>query len=204
MSGISRQFAKAGLVAAFAVTGLPALAGGMAAPVTEPVVAVPAPAPALVPNGDWTGGYLGADLGVARGSQAGVSHNGGVYGLRGGYDYDLGDWVVGGALSWDKTNLDVGPSGDRLKDVARLSVRAGRDLGQTLVYATAGVARASADIGGVSLHDTGWSAGIGADYRLNDRWTIGGEVLTNRFSKFGGSAADVNATTAAINLGLRF
>lgn len=193
---------RAGLAFVVATLAAPVFAGGMAAPVIEPVVAVPAPAAVL--DGNWTGAYVGADLGGARSTQGGNSHNGSVYGLRGGYDLDLGQWVVGGALGWDKTNLGLGTGSDRLNSIARLSARVGRDLGPTLVYATAGVARATADIGGAKLHDTGWSAGIGADYRLNDRWTIGGEVLTNRFSKFGGSALDVNATTASVNLGLRF
>ena len=150
MSGFSRKFAKAGLVAVFAAAGVPVMAGGMAAPVTEPMVAMPAATPAPMQDGNWTGAYVAGDLGVARSSQGGTSHNGGAYGVRGGYDMDLGQWVVGGALSWDKTNLGVGTGGDRLNDIARLSVRAGRDLGQTLVYATAGVARATADIGGVA------------------------------------------------------
>lgn len=195
---------SAGLGVVLAGLALPAFAGGMGAPVVEPPVMAPAPAPAPMVNGDWTGPWMGLDLGTGRSSTSGIKHNGSVYGLSGGYDYDFGQWVVGGALSWDKSNIDLGPAPGKLKDVARLSLRAGADLGPTLVYGTVGAARASADIGGQSLHDTGWTAGIGADYRLNDRWTLGGEVLTDHFKKFGGTASDVNDTTARLTVGLRF
>ena len=199
-----RSLRRAALGAALAALAVPAVAGGLAAPVVEAPVMAPAPVAGPVTGSDWNGGWVGLDLGAGRSSAAGQKHNGSVYGVRGGYDYDLGQWVVGGALSWDKTNLDLGASPDKLKDVARLTVRAGADLGQTLVYAKVGAARASADIGGQSLHDNGWTAGIGADYRLNDRWTVGGELSTDHFNNFGGTATDVNATTASVNFGLHF
>ena len=201
----AKKFAPGATLAALMVAGfsLPALAGGMAAPTVEPTIAPAAPV-VMQRGGDWTGGYMGAQLGYGDVSAGANDGTGATYGLHGGYDYDFGQWVAGVGLDWDKTDIDLGAGTDSLDDIARLKFRAGADLGRTLVYATAGPARASATVGGVDDTDSGWYAGIGADYALNDRWTVGGEVLTNRFDNFAGTGIDVKATTVTAKAGLRF
>jgi opacity protein-like surface antigen len=77
-------------------------------------------------------------------------------------------------------------------------------MGSTLLYATGGGAWADATVGGVSGTDTGWYAGIGAEYRMSGNWTLGGEVLTNQFDDFEGTGSDLKATTVGLNVGLRF
>lgn len=195
---------RAGLPLALVFTGvgLPAFAGGLAAPVAEAPVA--APVAVTAPTVDWTGGWVGGKLGYGRGSNGTTDDNGATYGIAGGYDWDFGQWVAGAALDWDQTDIDLGTGTDNLDEIARLKFRVGADLGRTLVYATAGPAWASADISGTGLDDSGWYGGIGADYALNESWTIGGELLTNQFDNFGGTGTDLDATTAAVNLGFRF
>jgi opacity protein-like surface antigen len=191
------------LTAAIAAgSALPALAGGMGAPVVEPPVMTPAPVVQSM-GGDWTGGWVAGKLGYADADAGANGGNSGTYGIAGGYDWDFGQWVAGAALDWEKTDVDLGGT-DSLKDIARLKFRAGADLGRTLVYATAGPARANADVAGVSGRDNGWFAGIGADYALNDKWTVGGEILSNKFDNFQNTGTDLKATTATINVGLRF
>lgn len=194
-----------GLLAGLMAAG-PVFAGGLADPVPEPSVMVPMVQ--VAPSADWTGGWVGARLGygdVSADNGAVTSDGtGGTYGLSGGYDWDFGNMVAGVGLDWDKTNIDLGTAGDSLDDIARLKLRAGADMGRTLVYATAGAARASGDIGGVGYRDNGWFGGIGADYALTDNWTLGGELLTNRFDNFGNTGTDIKATTASMNLGFRF
>lgn len=182
---------------------VPVLAGGYAAPVVEAPVAAPVAAPVRT-GGDWTGGYVGGQIGYGDASAGGIDGNGALYGVRGGYDWDFGQWVVGAGLDWDKTDIDLGNAGDNIDSIARLKLRAGYDLGRTLIYATAGAAHAKADLGGVSRSDNGWFAGIGADYALNDRWTLGGEVLHNQFDDFDNTGTDLDATTAAVTVGFRF
>lgn len=189
-------------VAMLGTLAVPALAGGYSAPVTEAPVAAPVVA---APVGtDWTGGYVGAQIGYGDASAGAVDGDGATYGLRAGYDWDLGNWVVGAGVDWDKTEIDLGTGTDNIDSIARLKLRAGYDLGRTLVYGTAGAARAEADLGGVSRSDNGWFAGIGADYALNDRWTVGGELLHNQFDDFDNTGIDLDATTASINVGFRF
>lgn len=196
ITGTALGIALGGLLAA------PVLAGGYTAPVVEAPVA--APVAAVAPNGDWNGGYVGGQLGYVDSSAGPVEGDGVLYGVRGGYDWDLGQWVVGVGLDWDKTDIDLGNAGDNLDSIGRLKARGGYDLGRTLIYATGGWAHAEADLGGVSRSDSGWFAGIGLDYALNDRWTIGGEVLHNQFDDFDNSGTDLDATTAAVTVGFRF
>ena len=182
---------------------VPVLAGGYAEPVVEAPVAAPV-AVAARPDGDWTGGYVGGQIGYGRGSYGATDDNGAIYGVRGGYDWDMGQWVVGAGLDWDKSEIDLGAPGSSIDSIGRLKLRAGYDLGRTLIYATGGAARAKADIAGVSRSDNGWFAGVGADYALNDRWTLGGEVLHNQFDDFDNTGSDLDATTAAVTVGFRF
>ncbi|MCV2864339.1 outer membrane protein [Albidovulum sediminicola] len=194
-----RKLTYLALIAAIAGAA-PAFAGGLSELVPEPVIQPVVP---LATGADWTGGYVTGRLGYGDVTDP-TGGDGLTYGIGGGYDWDLGDWVVGVAGNYDGANIDLDTAGDSLDSIARLGVRAGRDLGSTLVYATAGAARADATIGGADLSDSGWYAGIGLDYALTDRMTVGGELLTNRFDDFDGTGSDLRATTASVNLGLRF
>ena len=181
---------------------VPALAGGLNEPVVEPVIA-PAPAP-MATDGDWTGGYGGVALSYGDVSVGATDGNGALAGIRAGYDWDFGKFVVGGGLDYDWSNVELDNGVDTIDNVARLRLRAGADMGPALLYATAGLARAEATVGGASLSDNGYFGGIGADYKIRDNLTIGGEILMHRFDNFANSGADVDATTAGINVGLRF
>jgi outer membrane immunogenic protein len=185
----------------------PAFAGGPTEVIPEPLIApVPVPAPVNT-GGEWGGFYAGAGLGYGDvGSSTDTLDGKGILGgLQAGYRHDFGTAVVGGELEYDITGIDLGATaGDALNSVARLKAMAGADLGRTLVYGTAGYAYADADVGGVGLSDDGWFAGLGADYSLTDRLTVGAEVLTHKFDDFDASGVDLDATTAKARVNLRF
>lgn len=186
--------------AALAAGTLAASAGGIA-----PVVVEPTPAPVMAtvaPDGEWTGFSAGLNLGYNWADGGATEGEGMVYGLRGGYDYDFGGFVVGGTASYDWTDTDFG--GDTLNSIARVGVRGGADMGQTLLYATGGAAWADATVGGTTATDLGWYAGVGAERKLTGNWTVGAEVLTNRFDDFNGSGTDIRDTTVGLNVGMRF
>jgi outer membrane immunogenic protein len=184
-----------------------AMAGGPTEPIPEPI---PAPVPVAAPvdtGGEWGGAYVGAGLGYGDiGSSTGtLDGTGALGGLQAGYRYDFGKAVIGGEIEYDIANIDLGTTdGDQLDSVARLKAMAGADLGRTLVYGTAGYAYAQATVGGASLDDNGWFAGIGADYAISDRWSVGGEVLTHQFDNFANSGADLDATTAKARVNFSF
>jgi opacity protein-like surface antigen len=134
----------------------PTFAGGFAAPVA---VAAPA-APAVVPvtpviaaTTDWSGAYVGGQLGFGRltfDDQAGEADiedetfDGALYGLHAGYMFDFGRIVAGGEIDFDGTQIDVTEAGEDMAEVgsiARAKLRLGYDAGRVLPYVTAGLAR---------------------------------------------------------------
>lgn len=194
-------------VATLAVAGfaaLPAVAGGLAQPEPEPVIA--APPPAASPDGDWGGFYAGAQIGYADvdSNGAGLDGDGIIGGVHGGYRWDFGRTVLGGEIDIDAADVDLGGNVGKLDSVARLKLLLGADLGRTLLYATAGVAYAEASVGAADLSDNGYFGGIGLDYALGGNWTVGGEVLVHRFDDFDDSGVDLDATTVKAKVSYRF
>ncbi|TCP40822.1 outer membrane protein [Rhodovulum marinum] len=182
-----------------AMLGAPALAGGYD-PAPEPVQVMPA-APVPVANGDWNGGYAGIQLGYGDVSaDGGLDGDGEIYGLHAGYRWDLGTLVYGVELDHDRAGIDIGGGAAELDDVTRLKGQVGYDMGQTLVYATAGVANGDTDLG----DETGWVAGAGLAWAVSPSWVIGGEVLYHDFDEFGSSGVGANATTATLRASFRF
>lgn len=182
-----------------AATAVPAFAGDTQPPVTEPAVTQAAP----FSSADWTGGYVGAQLGygdVDTDNGGGATGDGAIGGLHAGYDFDLGDWVVGGEVDIDSTDINLSAGGGDIDSVARLKLRAGYDLGRTLVYGTVGAAFAEADLGS----DTGYALGAGVERRITDAVSLGGEVLYHEFDNYNGSGIDVQATTATARVKFRF
>lgn len=206
-----RYAALAGTVA-FALSPLAAQAGGYVAP-AEPAPAVVPVAPAPV-GYDWTGAYGGVQLeygDVTVDTTAGApvaDGDGALYGVFGGYRYDLGNFVVGAELDLNFADIDLndatGATIGSLDSVHRLGVEAGYDAGPALIYGTAGVAQASATIGGADFQDNGYFYGAGIDYLLTDQVTIGAEVLQHEFEDFDSLGLDVSATTFGINAAFRF
>lgn len=180
-------------------------AGGMAAPMAEPMIV--AEVITVVPNGDWTGFYGGAALGYADvGSTEDVLNGSGFLGgVLAGYRMDWGQWVGGVEADYDWSGIDLG-EGDlgSLDAVGRLKLQVGYDMGRTLVYGTGGWAYGDATVAGASLSDWGWVAGVGVDYMVNEAWLVGAEVLYHDFSNFDDTGIDLNATTIKARVAYRF
>lgn len=196
------------IVAVLAVATLasPALAGGPIAVEPEPIL-TPVIEPVMQPEVDWSGAYVGAQLGYADidSNGSGLDGHGTLGGVHGGYRWDMGQYVVGTELDWDKASIDLGAvDGDTLDDVARLKLIGGAKFGRSLVYGTVGAAHASATVAGAELSDTGYFIGAGMDYAISDKWSVGGELLEHRFNDFDGSGVDLDATTIKAKVALRF
>ena len=185
--------------AALAVTASTAFAGSPGDPAQEPAVA-PSPAPAATSGPDWTGFYAGGQLGYADiDSNAALSGDDVIGGLVAGYDYDLGDWVIGAGVDYDFANISLG--GVDLENIWRLKARAGYKIGDGLLYGTAGYANADTDIAG---NDDGYFVGAGYEYLITRNVSLGGEVLYHEFNNFNGTATDFEATTAQVRATFRF
>lgn len=194
------------LVLATSLAAPAAFAGGLSQPAPEPTVAAPVVVTPATIDGDWNGGYAGIQLGYGKadGDFAGFEGSGAVGGIHGGYRWDLGRTVLGAELDYNGSNIDNDQFDVKLQSLARLKLQAGYDLGNTLIYATAGLAHAKADIGSDSRSDTGWVAGLGVDYALTEQWSVGGEALYQKFSDFDGSGFDYDGTTVQLKASYRF
>ena len=200
------KLASAAVLASTAFAGA-AFAGSLSEPVIEPVMTAPVPAPNL--GGDWTGFYTGLQLGYADaetdGGVADLDGDNGSYGFHAGYNYDFGRFVLGGELDYDKTDIDLdnaaGTTIGTVDSVARAKIKGGYDLGNTLVYATGGYARADTSMG----DEDGSFYGIGMDYKITEQYSVGAELLEHKFDDVGGvSGADADVTTFNVRGSYRF
>lgn len=189
------------IVSALSMVAAPAFAGSTT-PVTEdPVIVAPAPV-VVARTRDWTGFYGGVQLGYGKLDVSGGSaddRDGLVGGIRAGYDYDFGDYVLGVNADYNIADTDVDGA-----NLARIKLRGGYDLGDGLLYATGGVGFAQAEIGGVDRSDTGWVAGFGYEHMVSDNVSVGGEVLYNQFDDFDNSGSDISGTTLQATVSYRF
>ncbi len=150
--------------------------------------------PALAQSADWTGPYVGAEIGYATADEtaAGNDEDGVVAGFIAGYDYDLGSVVVGAGVDLDFTGNNLGIA--NLDRILRLKLRGGIKAGNGLIYATGGYA--NADVSSVADND-GYFIGAGYEHRVNQNFSIGGEVV---YHKFDNCIAPAPATGVNIEL----
>lgn len=184
-------------VAAGSVAG-PAFAGAYDEAPAEPVVTTPAPV--YTAGTDWTGGYVGGQLGYGNFDVDGVENDGAVYGVQGGYDYDFGSFVLGGEVDYSGAEDGV-LDGTDLNSMTRLKMKAGYDAGPALLYGVVGAAFADSEAQG---SDNGIVYGVGADYMVTDTVSVGAEYLYHEFDDFNGSGSDINAGTLAARVNYRF
>lgn len=151
---------------------------------------------------DWTGFYVGGQLGYA-GVDTDISDSSDEFigGFFGGYDYDLGQWVIGGSLDYDFTDADVAGGIAEVENIFRVKARGGYKFGNNLFYGTAGYALAETDNLG---SDDGYFVGVGYEYLVNSNFSIGTEVLYHEFNNFNSTDVDVEATTVQIRGTFRF
>ena len=176
-----------------------AMAGSLDTPVEDPVMTVPVQAAPVILGGDWTGGYSGLSIGQLSADADDLEDDETVYGLHGGYDYDFGQFVVGGELDW-QTGDNIALGAVDVDNVLRAKLRGGYDLGRTLIYGTVGAAQLSTDIG----DDTGIVGGLGVEYMVTDQFSVGGEYLAHRLEDFDDTDLDIDANTVSLRGSFRF
>ncbi len=98
------------------------------------------------------------------------------YGLHAGYLRDLGQYVVGAEIDYDRLEIDTFSSNDN--GVTRLKGIVGYDAGKLLPYAILGAANFQFEDGlGGDLDTLGVVYGVGASYKVTDKVRLGAEVL---------------------------
>lgn len=165
---------KKALLASVAVLGL--ATGAMAADL--PATSAP-PAPALVavpPVFTWTGFYVGVNAGygwVSGGNdyydptfgyvRRGGDDGGFVGGGQIGYNYQIGNFVIGAETDLQYADLGNGDFGTSDDWFGTVRVRAGVAIDRALVYATGGFAYAD--------ETGGWTIGGGVEYAFTNNLT---------------------------------
>ncbi|MET4101570.1 outer membrane immunogenic protein [Roseovarius sp. MBR-78] len=150
---------------------------------------------------DWTGFYIGGQFGAGFTESNRSSNDESIMGgVTLGYDHDFGRWVLGGALDYDFADAEVAPGAD-LEEVFRLKIRGGPKIGRGLLYGAAGWAVADTSSLG---DDDGWFIGGGYEYMVNDRFSVGGEVLYHEFDSFNGTGNDIEFTSVQVRATYRF
>jgi outer membrane immunogenic protein len=158
-------------------------------------------------SADWTGFYLGGQLGVGLidasqpygdvggpydSSQPDAEGSGAVYGGLIGYNWQSGEYVYGTEMTVDLSSIegdDNGGGGDvngvEVKSIWMARGRAGIVSGQTLYYGVVAysVMRAYASAPGAdkNLSFKGWTLGAGAERPLGSHWRMRVEYQYGRY-----------------------
>lgn len=149
---------------------------------------------------NWSGAYIGIHGGYASGDQSMTylggtvpfEPTGGFGGFQSGYNWQLSSNVVLGIESDISLGSIKGSFiGDcclvKIDQFGTVRLRAGYAFGNVLLYATAGLAWAMPDNSYLfSLITTdrplvGWTAGLGVEYALSQKWSVKAEYLRFAF-----------------------
>ena len=177
-------------------------AGGYVAPVVEtaPVVAPVVPVEA---GTDWTGFYAGLQYGQGNAELSddlGDSDYDG-YGVHAGYLRDFGKLVAGAELDYNKADLD---EADGDADLWRLRARAGYDMGKFQPYVTLGAAHVSTDEDAGDVSETGITYGLGAEYLVTEKFSVGAEYSRSDFSDVPADDIDLDTDLVQVRASYRF
>ncbi len=201
----------AAAVVAIAVAS-PALAGG-------PVVVVQEPQPVYVATpaavADWSGFYAGLhlgrtnDVGVSAGGTSVDFEDGTAYGIQLGYLAQRNSFVYGGELSYTKfdgAELDIGGGAfAEAENAIDLKARLGYATGSMLFYGVAGYGKADFSAPGIDASPDGFIWGLGADWAVSDRWSVGIEYMNRDLSEdVMGVDVDFDASSVALRTNWRF
>jgi len=180
------------------------------------VVAMSAAVPAFA-QGWWNGPEIGIQGGYGFGTSSGsmglppgipynFSPSGGIAGGHAGYNFQFGQVVLGleGDAEWADLRgthvfTGVGSMNSHLYDDASVRGKLGWSFGQILAYGTGGIAFGGVDthylniIGGQFMSSggirTGWTAGAGLMYAINQNWEFGAEYCYTDLGHKGASFA---------------
>ena len=125
-------------------------------------------------------------------------------GLHGGYLLNADRFVYGLEGDFDFADIEIDNNVGTVDRIGRVKAKAGYDLGQTLIYATAGAAYAEAELFGGDFTDWGWVAGAGVDYMVADNVSLGLEALYHDFSEFDDSGTDLSLTMVSAKMAYHF
>jgi outer membrane immunogenic protein len=161
------------------------VASGSAAAADLPRGQTPYYSAAPTSSFNWTGGYVGANVGYEWGTitNANLSPSGLQGGLQGGYNWQSGQFVFGGETDLQITGADDTFAPYKFSNpwFGTLRGRGGFAYNNMLFYATLGIAYGGlkGEIGGLTEDKThmGWAAGLGMEVGFAPNWSAKMEYL---------------------------
>ena len=190
------------LTVAASLAASASFAGGYVAPVVDTAPVVPPVVPVQA-GPDWSGFYAGLQYGQGNAelSDSDFDSDYDAYGLHAGYLFDFGQVIAGAELDYNKVDLD---QIDDDADLWRLRGRAGYDMGRFQPYATLGVARVSTDVAGNDISETGITYGLGAEYLVTEKFSVGAEYSRSDFSDVIADGIDLDTDLVQVRASYRF
>ncbi len=188
---------------------------------------------AMVLEGSWLTDGTGDNVPLTPLGNGQLKINGFVGGIQAGYNYQMGQWLLGIEVDADYFRMKKDFASGAFTNAASgnsytftssfesnwlitVRPRLGYAFDRLLVYVTGGLAIADqkfsqnitqlniayTEIGSVSKTTAGWTAGVGAEYALDNRWSVKAEYLyvdpgSVSFSASGDIAPDYNSVHSA-------
>ena len=197
------------LLGAVAGSALLLSAPVFAADLNEPIPQAPYAAPVTSSAFDWTGAYVGANVGYTWANQAagaGKDHDGVVGGVFAGYNYQMPNNIVVGG----EGEVAYGGADPLATWTGAVRGRAGYAFDNILVYGTVGglVGQGEMKLGSGSETRThvGYQVGAGIEAALTTNVTARAEYLytdTNN-RDYNGTKGDLDGNTVKLGVGYKF
>jgi len=181
------------LLTSAAVVAMSGAAFAADLPTTKgPAVYTPPPPPIFTWTGLYIGGQVGYEFGRAfEADVASYSPNGVVGGGHLGYNYQLGQFVVGveGDVNGSSYRGGNGIAFSKSPIDGSVRGRLGYAFDRALIYATGGVAFGDfqyRDIGGSIPYNVrvGWTAGGGLEYAIDNNWSLRAEYRYTDYGRY--------------------
>ena len=181
-----------------AATSVTALLGASAYAADLPQKPVYQQPVVMAPVYNWTGCYVGANIGVAWGFAEANESFGTDTGFAGGgqvgCDYQIGQWVIGARNMVDGTTISGGATW-----FDTLTVRGGYLVQpNVLLYAQGGAAWAE------TTNSTGWTVGGGVEWMFVPHWSAFLEYNYMDFGTTSGTFGSVRSDTQTVLVGLNY
>lgn len=148
-------------------------------------------------DGGWVGGKIGNNSSNATGVD---TKNAGTYGLEGGYNWNMGGFLLGvdGFVDSNRSATHTPGLVNYGSSAYGLDAKLGLPAGNWLPYAKVGYARTNGNgaenaIGSGDVH-----LGLGVEYKFAPHWSVAGEY-TNASAKTNGVKLNNNNLTLGIN-----
>ena len=137
------------------------------------------------PTYNWIGPYIGVNLGYQWGSANNSTANpsGLMGGVQGGYNWQIGQFVIGGETDLQLSGADDTAAGLKFANpwFGTLRGRVGYTMNNVMLYATLGLAYGGGSVESAVLKDTnthvGWAAGGGLEVGLTPHWSAKAEYM---------------------------